>query len=258
MTIDGGVDRVQDTGLPLRLFAGSHSCAGRLEVQYNNTWGTVCDDSWDLADAHVVCRQLGCGRARWAPDIPIITQAYGDIWLDEVKCTGNESSFSSCLSSIPGHHDCDHKEDVIVVCSDSGLIPTDSNIPGFGTGTSSIMAIVCITLGIIFVAELFVLITIARRGSATSAGPLASGRDSPFGFYQAIYEEIESISQGKSFTKAQDSVTGSIDCIHQIEYYTSDNINGECHATEGPEENSSSICEHRFQKDIVSGWASNE
>ncbi|XP_062913388.1 deleted in malignant brain tumors 1 protein-like [Mobula hypostoma] len=193
------------TGLPLRLFAGSHRCAGRLEVQYNNTWGTVCDDSWGLADSHVVCRQLDCGRAGWAPDIPIITQAYGDIWLDEVKCTGDESSFSSCLSSIPGHHDCDHKEDVIVVCSDSGLIPTDSNITGFGTGTPSIMAIVCITLGIIFVAELFVLITIARRGSATSAGPLASGRDSPFGFYQAIYDEIESISQGKSFTKAQDS-----------------------------------------------------
>jgi len=43
----------------VRLLGGSVPNEGRVEICFNETWGTVCDDFWSMNDAKVVCRQLG-------------------------------------------------------------------------------------------------------------------------------------------------------------------------------------------------------
>jgi len=43
----------------LRLMGGNIANEGRVEICVNNLWGTVCDDSWGITDATVVCQQLG-------------------------------------------------------------------------------------------------------------------------------------------------------------------------------------------------------
>ena len=45
----------------IRLVGGSNQYEGRVEICFNETWGTICDGSWSTNDANVACRQLGYG-----------------------------------------------------------------------------------------------------------------------------------------------------------------------------------------------------
>lgn len=97
---------------------GKTSDEGRVEVKHKGQWGTVCDDLWDLNDAHVVCRSLGLPKAKQALRYAYFGRGTGPIWLDNLRCSGNEKSLFLCRHSGVGSHNCGHGEDASVVCGE--------------------------------------------------------------------------------------------------------------------------------------------
>nr|XP_033817435.1 deleted in malignant brain tumors 1 protein-like [Geotrypetes seraphini] len=107
--------------LQFRLVNGTNRCNGRVEVLQHGQWGTVCDDMWDIVDAKLLCKQLNCGLSVSAPGNAHFGEGSGPIWLDDIKCTGNESHLGQCETETWEKHNCFHSEDAGVICSDVAL-----------------------------------------------------------------------------------------------------------------------------------------
>ncbi|KAI4902457.1 hypothetical protein NFI96_015756, partial [Prochilodus magdalenae] len=118
--------------LPLRLSGGDGSCSGRLEVYHNSEWGSICDDLWDIRDVQVVCRQLGCGPALSADGSSVFGAGEGPVWLNRVRCRGNEIHLWDCPHSLKNHTDCSHRQHAGVTCT----VFTDVSVPSISTPTT--------------------------------------------------------------------------------------------------------------------------
>ncbi|KAG6924446.1 CD163 molecule-like 1, partial [Chelydra serpentina] len=196
----------------LRVVEGQDGCSGRVEVWYRGSWGTVCDDSWDMADANVVCKQLGCGSAVSAVGEAAFGEGTGPIWVETLNCRGTESSIWDCPAKPWGESNCDHKEDVAVNCSaPSRRPPTDS-------GRVTVPVVVCIILGALLCLVLIILgaqvrsARAQRRGSRRSLDP----------FSEAVYEEIDYNLMRKKQDMFDRSVSYSDDSVTKLQYYTGD------------------------------------
>ena len=102
----------------VRLVGGNTPLEGRVEVFLLGQWGAVCDYYWDLADATVVCRQLGYPRAVEAPRSAFFGAGSGPSWYSYVTCTGTELNLNECAKSVSSLGKfCTHSLDAGVRCS---------------------------------------------------------------------------------------------------------------------------------------------
>ncbi|XP_022086813.1 neurotrypsin-like [Acanthaster planci] len=100
----------------VRLVGGSNNSSGRVEVYRSNTWGSICDNDWDINDAAVVCRVLGFSGAQAAKSGAYFGQGSGPVHMDGVACTGSEGNFGDCPSSCWEEPQCSHNQDAGVIC----------------------------------------------------------------------------------------------------------------------------------------------
>ncbi|XP_064557626.1 antigen WC1.1-like [Zonotrichia leucophrys gambelii] len=176
----------------LRVMGGEDECSGRVEMWHQGSWGTICDDTWDVADASVVCRQLGCGSAVSALSEAAFGEGTGPIWLEKVHCKGTELSLWDCPAKPLFGKNCDHKEDAAVNCSgvtETTASPTRADRPrrpATGSTRLSVPVILCIILGTLLCLVLAILAGQIRRARAQQRGELSYDP-----FSEAVYEEID-------------------------------------------------------------------
>ena len=101
----------------IRLVGGKNTNSGRIELLYNDTWSTVCDDGWNQKSASVACKMAGYenGAQTWRPNAAF-GEGTGKILVSDVTCTGSETCLFECAHSDFYTHACSHADDVGVVC----------------------------------------------------------------------------------------------------------------------------------------------
>ncbi|KAB0339975.1 hypothetical protein FD754_023505, partial [Muntiacus muntjak] len=96
---------------------GSSQCEGQVEMNISGRWRALCASHWSLANANVVCRQLGCGVAISTPRGPHYTEGGDQISTVRLHCLGAESFLWSCPMTALGGPDCSHGNTASVICS---------------------------------------------------------------------------------------------------------------------------------------------
>ncbi|XP_075261218.1 uncharacterized protein LOC142352946 [Convolutriloba macropyga] len=112
---------------------------GRVEVYYGGAWGTVCDDSFDMNDANVVCKTLGyVNGALYYYTAGETDPGSGLVMMDNLACTGAETSLGECEFNGWTVSNCFHTEDVGVACRANDLNVFDVCLPDTDRGDRTI------------------------------------------------------------------------------------------------------------------------
>ncbi|XP_053097579.1 antigen WC1.1-like [Pangasianodon hypophthalmus] len=178
---------IDDEHWPLRLSGGKGSRSGRLEVYHNATWGSVCDDQWNIKNAQVVCRQLGCGSALSADRNVPFGAGEGTIWLNRVKCRGDEIHLWDCHHSLKKHTDCSHAGTISTSTTTSTTKTVRAASNPTSPGAPSTPPLVLVVLGtLLFLALVLLLVLFYQTRVLRRVVSKRRRKTQP----EAVYEDI--------------------------------------------------------------------
>ena len=104
----------------MRLVNGTTPLEGRVEVFYNNQWGTVCAQGANYYDARVICWHLGYADALALKKASEFGEGTGPVWI-KPSCYGDETSLLQCRVATGLAKACEknfgHTKDLGVVCT---------------------------------------------------------------------------------------------------------------------------------------------
>ena len=108
---------------------GSTESAGYVEaLGTDGQWAGICDNSFDIFDAHVICKMLGFSTAIEALTNSTADDLYGtapsgsNFTLDNLDCKGHESSVFHCPPTSELAENCVASKIAGVRCSTSKIL----------------------------------------------------------------------------------------------------------------------------------------
>ncbi|KAI4824269.1 hypothetical protein KUCAC02_012792, partial [Chaenocephalus aceratus] len=79
----------------LILIDGSNPCEGIIQLYHDNKLGYIGDKHWSEKTEDVVCKSTQCGKGNGSTQEPAM-RPLDKVWLNEVKCKGDESHLGEC------------------------------------------------------------------------------------------------------------------------------------------------------------------
>lgn len=108
----------------IRLENGSSPFEGRVEIQINGVWGTVCDQSFTRNVADVMCRMMNLSASAY-----LVGGRYGPgrgpIFAQSFSCSSNAGHLRECQYTTNAI--CTHSKDIGIICSVCGFSTLESS-----------------------------------------------------------------------------------------------------------------------------------
>ncbi|XP_060603472.1 neurotrypsin-like [Ruditapes philippinarum] len=99
----------------IRLAGTSGPYHGRVEIDVNGTWGTICDRYVYDYEADAICQMFGLESYSFYHNA-YYGEGSGPVYIDELNCYFGQEHINEC--QYVTEHTCQHRNDVSVMCYD--------------------------------------------------------------------------------------------------------------------------------------------